>query len=267
MTSDEIVKIYVSKNLLIKALTESKHYGAVSLPWTINRMQYDLTRRGFEKRLRNIVLGKLPEIFIREAFHRLNIPADFNKGSTPYWQSDLFDLMICINGESEEWDIKSLNMDLEKVKTDEIVDLPVLVPNNYDMDQWAKRGKCAYSMSRRKRYLFTFLNSFGLNVPLSQEQFQNFQKIVANKAYYENQKDYILRMIGPIEVTMDKNETYMLITGCAGPEEWQFFDDIPPGSKFLNGLFATRIKNKGCAVRDLPAARNLLRFDKKIFVL
>ncbi len=263
MTPDEIFEIYVSHNLLNKALAESKTYAAVSLPWTINRMRYVSSRDGFEKRLRNIILGKLPEIFLREAFHKLNISADFTGGSTPYWQGDRFDMMIEINGEPEEWDIKSLNVDLEKVKPDEIMDLPVLVPNNYEMDQWSKREKCSDRMSRRKRFLFAYLNSLGLNVRLSDEQYLNFQKVVENKAYYENQKDYILRMVSPIEVTLDKNEALIMISGCAGPEEWRFFNDVPKGTNFLNGLFTTRIKNKGCTVRELQAIKNLVRIDDR----
>lgn len=262
MTSDEFVNIYINTDFLTRAVSEAKKYATLSLPWTINRMSYKMTPDGLEKRLMNIILGKLPEIFLREAFHRLDISADFARGTTPYWQTDRFDLMIRLNGESEEWDIKSLNMDLDLVKADMLLNLPALVPDNYRMDQWSRRGKCADRLSRRKRFIFTFLNSFGLKVSLSQGQYQNFKKIVDNKAYYENQKDYILRMLSPVDVTMSKNNTLLMITGCAGPDEWQSFNDIPPGSSFLNGLFGTRIQNKGCTIRDLPAVKNLLRIDE-----
>jgi hypothetical protein len=132
-------------------------YSIISLPFTVDRMSIpDETRRAL-----NIAKGKIAEKLFQYFCKKNKIKPDFEVCSTPFWTVDRRDFLL----NNCEWDIKNnfiyhSNNILTGLK---YTDLPVLVPNRFNGDQWSKRMSKEFQNSRDVCFLFTFLKSASLN--------------------------------------------------------------------------------------------------------
>ena len=253
MILSENIAFPISEKQFKKAFQYALKYAIISLPWTINRMNYKHDKEGIEKRLRNIILGKMPEYFMWDVFQVYNIRVEPWAGETGFWEKDRFDMLVYLNGNREEWDIKSLTLDFSKVKNEDWLKLPALIPDRHKNDQWAKRNKLFLEQSKCKRALFTFLENPGLNVHVSDQQVTAYEEIEKHKKYYIHQEKIILKKIGIVKCDSVKTGPRLVISGIAGPDEWDYFKPVQKGEIFLNGLIKTRIKNMGTEIGNLPS--------------
>lgn len=243
----------ISDDKFNKAINHSLKYATISLPWTINRMAYKSQKKGIEKRLRNIVLGKIPEYVLWDFFKGCNLKVVSGAGETDYWEKDNFDFLLEINGNKEEWDVKSLSIDFTKLEKNDWMRLPALIPNRHKKDQWSKRKKIYLENSNCKRYIFVYLKNPGLKISLSEEQLAAFKDIFDNQKYYQSQADYILRKIGKIKLDYKKRDNCLVVSAVAGIEEFNLFKEIEMGTLFCGDLIKTRIENMGVEVGKLPS--------------
>lgn len=253
MHLSENIVYHTTKDLFQKALKQSLKYAVLSLPWTLNRMNYNESKSGLEKRLRNIILGKIPEHLIWNVFDEYNIRIQSWMGATDFWEKDRFDILVNIDGVTEEWDVKNLTLDFSRVGRNDWLHLPALIPDRHNKDQWAVRNRIYLEESKRKRYLFTFLEDPVLNINLTDEQVLEYSEIEKNKKYYIYQDKMILRKIGPVEFGIANNEPRFVVAATAGKNEWTFFKPLPKGSVLSNGLIKTRINNMATEIQYLPS--------------
>lgn len=258
MTLTENIAYHASKEKFSKAFSYALRYAIISLPWTVNRMHYSESKTGIEKRLRNIVLGKIPEYLVWDIFQQYNIRVEPWAGETEFWQKDRFDILVHLDGHTEEWDIKSLTIDFSKIAKEDWLELPALIPNRHGKDQWSKRNTLHQPSSHSKRYLFSFLENPVLKFDVSESQVNAFAEINQNNKYYINQAEIILKKVGRVKYTFEKTEPRLVITGVASEKQWHLFRPIPKGTIICDGLIKTRIQNMGVEIRQLPSFLNVI---------
>lgn len=251
MRLDENVSYTFFAEDFMPALKRAKRYALISLPWTVNRMAYAPDKHGMERRLRNIILGKLPEYLMPVIFRDYGLFFDATAGETDFWKRDNFDFLLTINGHKEEWDLKCLTLSFNKMKSDDWLKLPALIPDRHKHDQWAKRNTTIRSDSFCKRYLFAYMDTPRLNIRLNDEQTGMYRSMIAAPERFKRQDDFILRSLGDIAFDIDINILRLVLSAVAGPNEWSLFKTIPANSNL--GLIHTRIQNKGTAIAGLPS--------------
>ena len=262
MVLTENIVYHPSKGHFQKALKQAIKYAVLSLPWTLNRMSYNDNKTGLKKRLRNIILGKIPEHLIWNVFEEYNIRIESWSGETAFWEKDRFDILVYINGTNEEWDIKNLTFDFSKMNRDDWLHLPALIPNRHYKDQWATRNRTHLKESARKRYLFTFLEDPCLQIELSTDQEKAFADIEQNKKYYIHQDTIILKKIGYIAFKLTNPEPRFVIAATASENEWDLFLPIAKGTILNKGLIKTRIDNMGSEMQYLPSFLTTIEKEK-----
>jgi hypothetical protein len=138
------------------ALIEScVKYAIISLPFTVDRMAIPDEK----KRALNIAKGKIAESLFQYFCNKNKIFPDFDTCSTPFWTVDNRDFLL--NG--IEWDIKNNFIYCpNNLYHGNYIDLPALIPNRYNGDQWTKRDERLISNSKGVNYLFTFLKNASL---------------------------------------------------------------------------------------------------------
>ncbi len=88
-------------------LQAGAHYAAVSLPWTFNRMMYNMSSAGQQKRALNIAKGIVGQEMLKRELKRVGIQARTQRKS--YRDEDLFDFDVDIGGKITKLDLKSIN--------------------------------------------------------------------------------------------------------------------------------------------------------------
>lgn len=256
MESHEIIIYEVKDENKIQCITnESVKYSIYSIPFTINRMKLNLT-----KRIENIVKGKIAETTFELFAKETNLEQiDFDKVKTPYYQIDKGDFMF----KNHVWDMKNNYILCSNYSNDDILNFLALIPNNYENDQWSKRHD--------KAFLFTFMErqNITLNIP------EKILKIV--EEYYNKYKgkpqnslpeDFHNRISEELEkynissfVTQELNFK-LIITGYAIKDKLDKFKDIPQDTIVKNSnnsdCFKTRIRNKGLEIKELPSFKSII---------
>lgn len=232
---------------------QAQRYAYISLPWTLNRMQYTMDKPGLERRLRNIILGKVPEYLVENVFRDYHIRFERQAGDTDFWQRDKFDFLLYINGHPEEWDLKCLMLPFGKIAKSDWMKLPALVPHRHKNDQWAERNHTVLAKTKQKRFLFAYLDTPSLFVKLQPSQVDSYNKIINNPEKYIRQDDFILRTLGGIETSFPSEPLRLVISAVAAPAEWDLFKTIPAGTKLAGGIIKTRIRNVGVPIQNLPS--------------
>jgi len=252
-----------SSDEYLPALKRARRYALISLPWTINRMAYTRDRPGLERRLRNIILGKLPEYLITKVLQDYSVRFDLQAGETNFWKQDNFDILLYINGHVEEWDLKCLTTYFKEIEPSEWLELPALIPDRHTHDQWSLRNRTVRASTLQKRFLFVFLDHPGLHIQLTPEQVTTYHKIIAHPKQYLRQDDFILRTLGDVPLQLDSKYLRLVISAVAGPDEWGLFQSVPARTYWPGTPVHTRIRNKGVAVKYLPAFLEIIGRKKQ----
>lgn len=285
--SEIIIFNDVPSQVYYSIIKESVMYAIISLPFTINRMSiYSLDRR-----IENIAKGKIAEKLFKYYCEINSIPADFRTTITPFYQTDNRDFLL----DGFEWDIKNnfIHHDGNLLEDFKYKDLPALIPDRHNKDQWSKREKKYFDESKGVRFLFTFLKASDkdsrkqfIEIKLSKDQ-QDFlwnliEKFCGKEFIDEPFKtDWFWSKMKEFKddaPSLEINDLpNLVITGYAGKEIFDQFKITNSGDnqnfiaylqpqwyqiikkekgqllKFLNGTIWTRISNATLPVTKLKA--------------
>jgi len=253
------------------ACRQALEYALFSLPFTVNRMAID----DINKRLENIVKGKIAEQIMLDFLIHHAFQLDIKSCETPYYLPDKRDFLL----DNYEWDIKNnfLNID-DLSQINDMKQLPALIPNRFDGDQWSKRLKLQFENKKSLICIFTFMPNktangaklFNINLNSDQEKLlkQNLEMWAGSKPTSPPFEESDLRKLfttkQSITESIRRNTDFqILITAIAGANQWKLFENKPPSS-FVSGIIKTRITNQFCEVGKLPSFYELFasKFNK-----
>lgn len=257
--SHPIIRVQLENSVYNRLAEEAIQYALISLPYTINRMKL----QNVESRILNIAKGKLSEnIFF--TFCNLNeIPISLNQCSTPFYEPDKRDFILG----REEWDIKNnfIYKGADELSVDDYLNLPALIPNRGQWDQWTKKDHCIHEpITESVCFLFSFMNGVKdgtafLSISLTQEQLEfliylmksvgKYDKPFKEKWFWQKMKEKGQSNSFLFELNFHPE---LIICGMAQPKDFSKFQSIAPQS-FQGGLFKTRIKNQGVPMNQLTS--------------
>lgn len=229
-------------------------YALLSVPFTVNRMSL----KSLERRIENILKGKLAEFMMEDFCKSQAVHADFKSCSTPFYQIDNRDFLL----DGYEWDIKNNYLSLEDNHFDGIDHLPALVPDRFDGDQWSKRNALEHD-SNGVRFLFSFMikemgkgrrRNHMLKIQLSSTHMDflkrlstEYKGLPRKEAPFEEDwfwKEWKELSEPDQKPLMSVNfDSPLLVAGWAGNEHWDQFEKKDPMT-FANGVIRTRIDNR-----------------------
>tara|TARA_B100001250_G_C19796160_1_gene788805 strand:+ start:608 stop:1492 length:885 start_codon:yes stop_codon:yes gene_type:complete len=231
MKLDEVILIdSIPKNIYEQILMESLEYAILSIPFTINRMGIDF----IEKRVENIIKGKLAEGIFDFFCHSNNINIDFKSCETPFWTIDKKDFIY----QNLEWDIKNNYLHLDPKKEIDITYLPALVPNRHRNDQWSRRTAYVFSFIKEDDLVAGRRQNRFLKLDFSDEQiifldkvYRKYNGLPIEKEPFEPKK-YTSHFMSlsdqlPYEISFHPQ---MYITAIATSGDWETFLDTGKGS-------------------------------------
>jgi len=247
-----------------RIINKAINYALIAIPYTQHKMDLNL----IPNRIQNMVKGKIAELLFHHYLSHLKTLVDFSSCQTPFFLPSKRDFLM---GEYE-WDIKNNFVRTpQKLKLEELIELPALVPNRpssmYFTDQWEKRLEMKHPTSKSCRFVFTFMER------PPQNDFIDIYVHPKLKAFYQNIKTkypYTKKETPPFTESWFWNEiskvdfpTYHLnqklrlyITGWAGTNEFPLFFNTD--KRNFDQKIYTRIKNKTIKVHRLPAFKHLL---------
>ncbi len=281
MHSSQVIVHPASQPAIVdEILTKALQYALLSLPFTINRMALSNSY----SRIQNIVKGKLAEGLLQDFGHQTGRSFDFRSGETPFWQRDLYDF----RWDGKAYDIKNNFIHAGgELPMETYLDLPALVPNRHENDQWAQRLDHSHGS---KAFLFTFISQgkdaksgrlFNLSIASNTIGFlerwcKQFSDVNPLREPYTSELFWTeLDRVGPRPRIVAQTHPVLVITGEARMSEFDRFEDTDSrgswgyamykehwysvrdqgGLSFSGGLIQTRIRNATCPVRALPAFR------------
>jgi|TARA_B100000959_G_scaffold141772_1_gene148828 hypothetical protein len=259
----DLIRIQIENRLYERLVLEAVEYAILSLPYTINRMELKET----STRIVNIAKGKLSEtLFIH--FCRANeIPLRIDTCQTPFYQPDRRDFILG----REEWDLKNnfLHHQGPVLLPDDYYELPGLIPDRGQWDQWSKRSDCLHQPETEAVcFLFSFMKGWQgkqpfLTVSFTPEQHAFLDEMIARVGQESEPYDpdwfwSELRTRGGGKRFNQRLFMHpeLIICGFAGPGELDRFQELKPQT-FGSGAMRTRIQNRGLAVQYLPSFLNL----------
>jgi len=239
-------------------------YAVISIPFTFNRMGID----NLSQKIINVAKGKIAELMFRYFCVDNGIDADFETCQTPFYQPDKRDFWW----KGKEWDIKNnfLYHQGYQLPLHQYLQLPALIPNQHQADQWQKRNVLYLEKSEGTGFLFTFLkngNYYGENmmsIALTSRQrayllqlYQQYQGKAQTHAPFDEL--YFWQHCQPILIRIHHQPT-LIITGYATHAEWHLFENSGNTlKKYLDGVLITRINNKFCLIEKLLPFRALMK--------
>ncbi len=266
-------------------------YSLISLPMTVNRMSIPSEKQ----RALNIAKGKVAEALFKYFCQQNKINPDFDTCTTPFWTVDKRDFIL--NG--NEWDIKNnftYHSGTEFAGLN-YIDLPALIPNRFNGDQWSKRSIKEFNNSNDVCFLFSFLKSADLingsrgneflEIILSNDQ-DNFLKqlyskykgqLQAQEPFAEDRFWSEMLNRGPDNFFSLHFKPNLIITGFANSLNWNLFRDTGPFDRsnnfqaylsprwylktnngsinFMGGTLWTKITNMTTPISSLPSFLSL----------
>jgi len=238
-------------------------YAIISLPFTINRMGL----KGLEKRVFNIMKGKLSELVFEQFAADASLPVDFATCQTPFYNVDRKDFLF----KGFEWDIKNNFLTAQRldIAVEELNRLPALIPNNFEKDQWSKKSKIFFSEARGSKQLFSFMIGKLEDGPMVTE----WAAFKLNKAQTEWLDQLNKRYHGRPQSEPPFKEAWfwdrweqislpweqvfrthfnspIYITGYSDETNWEHFKEMAPRA-FSDGMIRTRIINMCYPVQRL----------------
>jgi len=140
-TSDLILTTIDTGSTYETLMRNAVEYAMLSIPFTFDRMGI----RDLNRKILNIAKGKFAENVFDFFLNSEGVEINRQITTTPFYQSDNRDFIF----NNFEWDIKNnyLSHHGDFLDLDEYLDLPALVPNRGEWDQWGKREKTFFSNS------------------------------------------------------------------------------------------------------------------------
>jgi hypothetical protein len=288
--SEVIIFDGVSPEIYQKIADKAVRYAMISLPFTFNRMVINDS----ERRIQNIAKGKIAELLFRYYCHVHQIPADFERCTTPFWSIDQRDFILA----GKEWDIKNNFFHPKPGITlpECMTGFPALIPNHHAKDQWTKRNTTSFNSSAGVGYVFTFMpltkagsltgNAF-FEIILSDQTkafINNLCKEYAGKKPTKQPFDetWFWEQAGIINdqsIAVLHDFPALYITGYVSSDQFYLFKNtgkdhvrseyvnfndrqwyVKDSKKlnFMNGMLFTTITNATCPVGLLPAFADLV---------
>lgn len=219
-------------------ILECVKYSIISLPFTVDRIKIDNETR----RVLNIAKGKIAEALFRYFCVKNNIFPDFKSCATPFWTTDRRDFIL----NRDEWDIKNnfIYHPGRLLPNSNYSDLPALVPNRYDGDQWSKRVSREFPETSSVHFLFTFLQNAEpmdnknrgkefLEITLSEGQRQFLRELYGrykgrpqpSRPFAENGFWTEMRERGNLSLYQLHFKPPLIITSYANSSHWPMFKD------------------------------------------
>jgi len=274
MNANEIIFFKVNnKRKLNEIIKKSAEYAFLSLPFTIDRMNYGFDKISISKRINNIFKGKIAEELFFTFCSEKKIPIDNSKCITPYYMTDKRDFLY----DNYEFDIKN-NFYWDPGNFKDFIKLPALVPDRHEKDQWSKRNNSLFG--RKPAFVFTFMKHGEL---INEKRYYKFVEIILDdndcnllqekiKQYkgipLENEPIDMKNFLNYINIKFTQNEIdYMelIITAYATEEHFPIFKKVDR-TKFLNGVISTKIVNSGAPIEKLPSFLSLISTNDKNLV-
>jgi hypothetical protein len=240
MNENEVIIVdSIPDNEYDSVIEKCVKYALISLPFTVDRMAIPNEKQ----RALNIAKGKIAEELFKCFCRANNIQPDFDSCSTEFWTIDNRDFIINQN----EWDIKNNFIYTETDLLDgNYTNLPALVPNRFNGDQWSKRAHNLIAGTNGVAFLFTYLKNASLN-----NGTRGFEFLEINLS--NNQQNYLRELYGEYRGNPQTSEPfseglfweemakrgnmnfytlhfkpYLIITGYANSSNWQQFRDTGP---------------------------------------
>jgi len=287
MKKEEIIIFKVeNKTKINEIIKKSAKYSFLSLPFTINRMNYYNNDKQILIRINNIFKGKLAESLFFEFCKSNNIKINLSECRTPYYQIDKRDFIYneyeCDLKNNFYWDIGNFS---------DFIKLPALIPNRHLNDQWEKCKK-SY-LNKKVCIIFTFIKhgeiknnkrkNFFPQIKLNQANL-NLLKEKINKYQglpLKNEPDDMKILIKNFDFDIIPNypsKLEIIITAYATEEHFNLFKNVNGltvekiyimkpwknwyeqtnnGAKFLKGVIFTKIVNATCPISLLPSCKLL----------
>ncbi len=286
MNEDEIIVVdHVPQDVYLTFVQGAVRYAVLSLPFTVNRMDI----REIERRVFNIAKGKLAERLFEWYCHQVGLEVDFRSCQTPFWAVDRRDFLF----RGYEWDLKNNFLYYSGEKFNRYTQLPALVPNRHDHDQWSSRLETKFPHSRGVNFLFTFMKGadvlpngqrrYFLELHFSEEQLRFLQKLVdkyqghpADHPPFDGEKCWQRwKRLNPTVIQLNFRPA-LVITGYADREQWHLFRNVGPGDtdsdsskwfvpvgargslSWLNGVLWTTIDNMVAPIDQLKSFHSLV---------
>jgi hypothetical protein len=254
-----IIRIQIENSIYDRLVAESVKYALISLPYTINRMSL----KDIQARITNIAKGKISEKLFLHFCEQNEIPVKTKKCQTSFYLPDKRDFILG----REEWDIKNnyLRHEDDILSPEQYFNLPALIPNRGEWDQWSKKDQCFHAPSTDTVcYMFSFMKGWKgkipfLSIELTEGQNAFIIKLIQSarkKGKPYDEKWFWLKMteLGngiPFKYHLNFHPE-LILCGLAQEKDFSRFNDLKP-QNFQNGLFKTRIQNKGIKIKHLSS--------------
>jgi len=254
-----IIRVQIENSLYNRLVKDAVEYAIISLPYTINRMKL----RDLTSRITNIAKGKISEMIFTTFCEENDIPIQTEKCQTPFYEPDKRDFILG----REEWDIKNnfLKHDNPILTHTNYLEFPALIPNRGNWDQWSKRKEYLHAPETNSVcYLFSFMKGWEgkqpfLSIALTDEQLSFLTFLVKSRNQYKKPytQDWFWEKMhekgSGTPYTFQLNfHPELVLCGIAQEKEFINFKHLEPQS-FCDGVFKTRIKNKGTQIKNLSS--------------
>ena len=258
-----IIRIQIENSIYNRFIVDSVRYAIISLPYTINRMSL----RDIQSRITNIAKGKISEKLFLHFCDQNEIPVQTEKCKTSFYEPDKRDFILG----REEWDIKNnfLRHDDAILSSGQYLKLPALIPNRGDWDQWSKKDKCLHAPETESVcYLFSFMKGWQGKTPFLSIDLTNDQNAFLIKSIQSSrkgEKPYEANWFWTKMTELGNGNPYkyqlnfhpeLILCGLAQEKDFSRFNELKPQS-FQNGLFNTRIRNRGIDIKDISSFLSL----------
>ena len=288
--SEVIIVDGIPTHLYDSLLDKCVRYALISLPFTVDRMAIPDEKQ----RALNIAKGKIAEELFKCYCDANGIHPDFDSCSTEFWTVDNRDFIL--NG--SEWDIKNNFIYTQgDLLNANYTDLPALVPNRFNGDQWTKRAQNLLAGANGVEFLFTFLKNASLQngtrgrefleINLSDAQHRFLRELYSKyRGELQNIEPYTkdwfwneMESRGATNFYRLNFRPHLVITGFANRMNWEQFRDTGPFDRnnnwqtytqprwytksakgscnFLNGTLWTTITNATLPISNLNSFLNL----------
>lgn len=254
-----LIRIQIENNIYDRLVTDSIKYALLSLPYTINRMKL----RDIRSRITNIAKGKISEKIFLHFCEQNAIPVQTEKCQTPFYLPDKKDFIMG----REEWDIKNnfLRHTGPILSLDNYLNLPALIPNRGEWDQWTKKDICLHTPETETVcYLFSFMKGWEgrapfLSIELTDDQISFISELSTHRKNKETPytEDWFwtkMTTLGdgnPFNYHLNFHSE-LILCGVAQKKDFIHFKKLIP-QNFQNGLFQTRINNMGLEIKNLSS--------------
>ena len=250
-TEDVIIWNDFSEREYDTAIKHAAVYAVLSVPYTIDRMNYGNSPEGLLKRIENIVKGKVGE-YLFEAYcqtHDINISR--RETETPFWRYDKNDFII--DGTTVDLKNNIIWGGYDIIK-EEVVNFPALVP----ADQFEKPHPSKFM------YVFSFMNTKDFfSIELNEATLRHIgtindgccgKQLKEKPSYYTNDRQYFLDLFakfGKQPVVKINSYPHLVIAGMS--QDLRGFYKTPAGTMFRyrSGNIKTRKENYTLEVKNL----------------